>query len=149
VTSSELRLSNLIEAPRDRVFRAITDAAEVDQWSTGGVPAGKARVEPRPDGAFSMGWNEGPDRVLRIEPERQLVLRWPRPQGDLRVTFDLEAKASGTAVYLTSIGYAKDESPRILHDRGGWSDLLVCLKNFIEGGEAGFANAYDAQVRDV
>ncbi len=149
VTSKELHLSNLIEATPDRVFAAFTDASELDHWSTGGVPKGKARVDPRPGGAFSMGGDGGPDRVLEIEAGRHLALRWPRANGDLRVSFDLEAKASGTAVYLASVGYGPDEAPEILHHRGGWSDRLVCLKNFIEGGDAGFANAYDAQVRET
>ena len=149
VTSAELRLSNLIEATPERIFQAFTDAAQLDHWSTGGVPAGRARIEPRPGGAFSMGWEDGPDRVLEMESDRRLVLQWPRPQGDLRVTFDLEAKASGTAVYLASTGYPANESAAILDHRGRWSDLLVCLKNFVEGGEAGFANAYDAQGREA
>jgi len=148
VTSPELRLSNLIEATPDRVFRALTDAAELDRWSTGGVPKGRARIDARPGGVFSMGWDEGPDQVLEIAPGRRLVLRWPRPAGDLRVAFDLETKASGTAVYLRSTGYGSAEASEILYHRGGWSDLLVCLKNFIEGGDAGFANAYEAQVRE-
>ncbi len=148
VTSAELRLSNLIEATPDRVFRAFTTPAELDHWSTGGVPRGKARIEPRPGGAFSMGWDEGPDRVLELTPDRRIVVRWPRARGDLQVAFDLEAKASGTAVYLRSVGYGPDETAEILYHRGGWSDLLVCLKNFLEGGDAGFANAYGSQVRE-
>ncbi len=149
VASTELRLSSLVETTPNRVFKALTDAGELDHWSTGGMPAGKARIDPRVGGAFSLGWEDGPDRILDIEPDRRLVLRWPRPRGDLRVRLDLEAKASGTAVYLTSTGYRGDESAEILHHRGGWSDLLVCLKNFVEGGDAGFANAYDAQVREA
>jgi len=149
VASAELKLSNLIETTPERVFKALTDGAELDRWSTGGVPAGKARVDPRPGGAFSMGWDDGPDRVLEIIPDRRLVVRWPRPRGDLRVSFDLETKASGTAIYLASTGYGGEESAEILYHRGGWSDLLVCLKNFVEGGDSGFANAYDAQVHEA
>lgn len=148
VVSRELRLSNLIEAEPARIFAALTDAAQVDHWSSGAVPQGKARVEPRVGGGFSMGWDDGPDRIMEFEPDRRLVLRWPRQKGDLRAAFDLEPKSSGTAVYLTSTGYGEGEAAEILHHRGAWSDLLVCLKNLLEGGDAGFANAYDTQVRE-
>jgi uncharacterized protein YndB with AHSA1/START domain len=148
VTSRELRLSNLIEAPPERLFAALTDVAQVDHWSTGGVPKGKARVEPCVGGAFSMGWDDGPDRILEFEPPRRIGLRWPREKGDLHITFSLEPKSSGTAVYLASAGYTEGEQAEILYHRGGWSDLLVCLKNFVEAGDAGFASAYDRQVRE-
>jgi len=149
VDPAELRLSTLIEASSARVFEALTDPAQVDHWSTGGVPKGKARVDPHPGGAFSMGWDDGPDRVLDIEGDRRLVLRWPRGQGDLHIAFDLETKASGTAIYFASAGYAAGEASEVLYHRGGWSDLLVCLRNFIEGGDAGFVDPYDAQVRQA
>ncbi len=149
VTSRELRLSNLIEAPPDRIFAAFTDPRQLDHWSTGGVPKGKARVDPKAGGAFSMGWDDGPDRILDLVEDRRIALRWPRSQGDLRVEFGLEPKSSGTAIYLLSAGYGEGEDTENLHHRGGWSDLLVCLKNFLEGGDSGFANPYDAQVREA
>ncbi len=96
-----------------------------------------------------MGWEEDPDRILDYESNRRIVLRWPRNNGDLRVEFSLEPKSSGTAIYLLSTGYREDEASEILYHRGGWSDLLVCLKNFIEGGDSGFANAYDTQAREA
>ncbi len=148
VTSRDLRLSNLIEVPPERIFAAFTDPAQLEAWSTGGVPQGKVRVDPTAGGAFAMGWDDGPDRILDLEPDRRIALRWPRPRGDLRVEFTLEPKSSGTAIYLVSTGYREDEAADILYHRGGWSDLLVCLKNFLEGGDAGFENAYDAQVRE-
>ncbi len=149
VTSRELRLSNLIEVPPERLFAAFTDETQLDHWSTGGVPRGKSRVDPRPGGGFSTGWADGPDGILDLEPGRRITLRWPRPPSELRVEFTLEPKSSGTAIYLASTGYGPDDASEILHDRGGWSDLLVCLKNFLEGGDAGFENAYGEQVRET
>ena len=76
-----------------------------------------------------------------------MVLRWPLREGELRVSMELEEKASGTAIYLVEDGYADVGSPRILEHRGRWSDLLVCLKNQIESGHAGFLSAYENQMR--
>lgn len=149
VDSKELRLSALIEARVERVFAALTTPEQLDHWSTGGVPKGKARVDLREGGSFSLGWEKGPDRVLEVQPNRRLVLRWPRTSGDLRVALDLEEKSSGTALYLTSAGYGDTEAVEILYHRGGWSDLLVCLKNYIEGGDSGFIDSYDDQVKET
>lgn len=148
VASRELFLSNLVDAPPSRVYAALTSADQVDAWSTGGVPRGRARVEPEVSGAFALGLEDGPDRILELVPDARLALRWPRPLGDLRVEFTLEPKSSGTAVYLKSTGYGPDEASEILRHRGAWSERLVCLKNLVEGGEAGFLNVYGDQVQE-
>ena len=147
VTSPELRLSALVEAAPARVFQALTDPAELDGWTTGGVPTKRARAELRAGGAFAFGREDGPDRILEIERGRRMVLRWPLREGELRVSLELEEKASGTALYVVASGYADIASPRIIEHRGRWSDLLVCLKNQIESGHAGFLNAYEDQMR--
>ncbi len=147
-TSMDLRLSNLIEAPQARVYEALVDPAQVDQWTTGGMPQGPASVEPRVGGVFAPGRGAA-GRITAIEPGARMTLEWrhegPASQVDLR----LESKSSGTAVYLVKTGFPAGHEPAIVNDRGMWSDLLVCLKNFIEGGDAGFANAYETQAREV
>ena len=148
VTAAELRLSNLIEASADRVFAALLDPAQVDHWTTGGVPQGRTRIEPRAGGTFVPGRGGPPGRIVALEPDRGVVLEWPAAESPARVELRLEPKSSGTAVYLEKTGYPPGHEATVLRDRGMWSDLLVCLKNFVEGGDAGFANAYDAQVRE-
>ncbi len=148
VTSKELRLSNLIESPPERIFQALTDPAEVDAWSTGGVPRGRTTFGPPDVGAFFFAPEDGPSEVLEQDSPRRIVLGWPRGGGDLRVSLELEPKASGTAIYVVASGYSEGQEATILRDRGRWSDLLVCLKNFLDGGDAGFENAYETQVRE-
>ena len=145
----EVRLATIVDAPRERVFAALTDPSQIDHWVTGGLPGGNVRLEPRPGGELSLGWERGPNRVLEIERDRRLVLGWPSEWGDLRIAFDLETKASGTAVYLTSRGYGPGRTHDVLLDRGGWSDHLTSLRNLVESGEAGFLNPYADQVRDA
>lgn len=149
VDAPVLRLSNLIEAPPDRIFAAFTDPGQLDRWTTGGVPQGKAHVEPRIGGSFLPGRGGGPGRILEFVPGQRIVLEWPGLGVTTRIGILLEAKSSGTAVYLGKSGYREGDSAAIVRDRGAWSDLLVCLKNFIEVGDAGFANAYEAQVRET
>ena len=148
VSAPELRLSTLIEAPAERISVAFTDPSQLDHWTTGGVPQGKARVEPRIGGTFLPGRGGSPGRIQSIEPETSFVLEWSERESVSRVEVRMEPKSSGTAVYLTKTGYREGNATAVLNDRGAWSDLLVCLKNFVESGDAGFANAYDAQVRE-
>ncbi len=146
VNAAELRLSNLIETTPDRIYDAFLDPRQLDAWTSGGVPNGTSRVEPRVGGDFIPG-RGGPGRILALEKDTRLLVEWPSGPASRRIEWRLEPKASGTAVYLHATGYAAGDSAAILRDRGAWSDLLVCLKNFLEGGDAGFANAYEDQMR--
>ncbi len=148
VTGAELRLSNLIEAPTDLVFEALTDPDRVDRWTTGGVPRGTTRIEPRVGGVFVPGRGGPEGRIVAFEPDRRITLEWRRDESAAQVELRLEPKSSGTAVYLLKTGYPPGHEATVLQDRGTWSDLLVCMKNLVESGDAGFANDYDAQVRE-
>ncbi len=149
VTTPELKLSNLIEAPAERVFDALVEPAQLDRWTTGGNPEGATHIEPRVGGAFVPGRGGPPGTIVGIEPNSRLVIEWPRGEPAARIDLRLEPKSSGTAIYLVKTGYPTAHEAAILQDRGTWSDLLVCLKNHIEGGDAGFANAYEAQIRET
>jgi uncharacterized protein YndB with AHSA1/START domain len=149
VTSPEVRLSVLVEAAPPKVFDAFVRRADVAHWSTGGVPDQEARVDARPGGVFAFGSSDGPDRIQEWDPGRRIVLRWSIEPGDRIVQFDFDAKASGTAVYLTVTGLPSNDPEGILRQRGRWSDRLVCLKNLVESGASGFLNAYADQVREA
>lgn len=41
----EIRMATLVRAPRERIYDALTQAAELDAWFTSG-----AEVDPRPGG---------------------------------------------------------------------------------------------------
>ena len=149
VTSSELRLSVLIESPGSKVFGAFADPAHVGHWSTGEDGRRDTRVEPWPGGEFSWGMADGPDRVLEWLPDRRIELRRTHEPDGGTIRFDLEEKASGTAVYLTATGFHADDIEGIRRQRGRWSDRFVCLKNFVESGSSGFTNAYEQQVHET
>lgn len=147
VAVPEVRLTCLVEAPSERVFAALTDAAQVDRWSSGGPPSGDVEIELRRGGAYTLGGDEVRGEVVEIQEDRRLAVRWLRGDREHRVGIDLETKASGTAVYFSSSGYGPGDEPLALTDRGRWSDRLVCLRNLIEAGDVGFLDPYDDQVR--
>ncbi len=144
----EVRLSALIEAPPPKVFGAFANPTDLVHWLSGGVPRGKAHVEPRNGGAFGIESSGDPDRVEDWTPDRRIVLRSSR-EPDRTLRFEFEEKASGTAVYLVDHGFARAAPDDVARHRGRWSDRLVCLKNFIESGSSGFLNAYDDQIREA
>lgn len=132
----DLRLTVLVESPQGRVFEAFADPSRLRQWAQTGSDS--VRIEPHVGGRVELAWDDGPDEILEWVANRRIAMRWPRPQGDLRLAFDFEEKASGTAIYFSSEGYTDDEIPAMIHDRGRWSALFVGLKNLIEGGDPGF-----------
>jgi uncharacterized protein YndB with AHSA1/START domain len=138
VTSTDLRLSVLIEASLADVFDAFSDAKSLGHWSSGGVPRAEARLEPRSGGTIALGTGDGPDRVLGWSGEEGRAAR-----------FEFEEKASGTAVYLAESGFPSGDFGLVLRERGRWSDRFVGLKNFVESGSSGFTNAYEAQVHEI
>jgi uncharacterized protein YndB with AHSA1/START domain len=146
VRAPEVRLACLIEASASRVFAALTEPSQVAAWSPTPAPS-PADAERRAAGGHPLGGPEG--EVLEIERDRRLVVGPPRGRHGLVRAFDLEPKASGTAVYLHETGFAPDDRARVVRHRGSWSDRLVGLRNFIESGEVGFGNDYDAQVREA
>ena len=136
----------LIEAKPSKVFGAFADPAQLDHWSTGGLPLGTATVEPKPGGIFSFASNGGSLQVTEWHRDQRIALRWSRHTSDLAIGFDFEEKASGTAIYFAILGFRNDETQEIVRQRGRWSQLFVCLKNFVESGTSGFLNPYGDQV---
>jgi len=129
------------------VFGAFADPAQLDHWSTGGLPRGAATVEPRPGGTYSFGWDAGPMQVTEWKTDQHIALRWSRHTSGFVIKFDFEEKSSGTAIYFALAGFAAEDTEDIVRQRGRWSELFVCLKNFLESGSSGFQNSYEDQIR--
>lgn len=138
-----LTLQWVLDAPRDRVFRALTEPAELATWwgphgfrtlVTGfdlSVGGGYRFAMQPPDGAqFHLS-----GEFLEIDPPRRLVytFRWEEPSPDDRdtiVTLSLDALGDATAVSLVQGEFATEE--RVALHRGGWSDSFEKLRAAIE-----------------
>lgn len=138
-----LTLRWVLDAPRDRVFRALTEPAELARWwgprgfrtlvteldlSVGG--GYRFAMQP-PDGALFHLSGE----FLEIDPPRRLVyaFRWEEPSPDDRdtiVTLSLDAMGDATAVSLVQGEFATEE--RVALHRDGWSDSFEKLRADIE-----------------
>ncbi len=136
--SPAIRLSIRIDAPRDKVFRALLDPAVMNQWI-----ASAAEVEARQGGRYSYGWSYkvdgrevvgGPRRILELVENEKLVTDWPDWRGDESVpvqtiTWQLEDEAGATRVTLVHSGFvrAADWSDYPF----GWGEFLAALEKAV------------------
>jgi uncharacterized protein YndB with AHSA1/START domain len=137
--SPEIRTSIVIDAPPDRVFRALIDPAALNTWI-----ASAAEVEPHVGGRYSFGWTYqhggrnvtgGPTRILELVPNERLVTDWPDWRGDpqkppTRVAWLIEPFGSKTRVTVVH-----GEFPRTVDISDypfGWRGFLNQLKTVVE-----------------
>ena len=146
--SSRIDRSIEIDAPVQRVWKALTDAAEIGVWNQvkieGRYAAGQevwmTSVHPQYAG---MRW---PVRIVELTEPRRLVWRWHpgaiEPGADLarepwtRVTFTLEPVAGGTRLTVSETGFddiALERRARAFEENAqGWTEVLGWLKTHVE-----------------
>lgn len=140
--SPEIRLSIIIDAPPERIFKALLDPAALNAWI-----ATAAEVEPHVGGRYSYGWryqhggsdvDGGPTRILDLVPNERLVTDWPDWRGDpskppTRVSWLLEPVGGKTRVTVVH-----GEFPRAVDISDypfGWPGFLNQLKEHGERSE--------------
>ena len=138
-----LELSCTLEAPRERIFRALTDPAElVKWWGPSGFTTPQIEVELRVGGGYRFGM-QPPDgelfnlagEFLEIDPPSMLAytFRWEEPDPDDRETvvrLSLETTAAGVTELSLSQGRFATEARWALH-RDGWTDSFAKLSELI------------------
>jgi uncharacterized protein YndB with AHSA1/START domain len=133
-----------IAAPVERVFKAISDAAEIRRrspelsvYEMDTRVGGKWRLEmrpPQPYHGFDVIQHGG--EILEFDPPRLLVYTWTAnfhndPNQRSIVRWELSPTKSGTHVKLTHSGLATE--PSACKDyAGGWPGVLDKLKKFAE-----------------
>lgn len=142
-------VERFIAATPARVFRALTDAAELEQWFFS-----DAHTDPRTGGSYRMRWRSMTDRArdhdrfgnyIELIPDRKVVFEWkgdPSQQfglGDIQgtiVTITLTPEAGGTRVTLVHSGWPTDPEGRDWADKhnGGWTFYLENLSHFLGSG---------------
>lgn len=136
-----------IEAPRERVWAALTGEAEVPKWwgVAGQYETTAAEIDLRVGGRYrftgtsaGMGSFEVGGEYRAVEPPRRLVYTWNPGWEDGAVgsvvEMLLEARDGGTLLRLVHTGFAT-RSALEDHERG-WPPVLRSLKVRTEGGIA-------------
>jgi uncharacterized protein YndB with AHSA1/START domain len=137
----------VLNSPRSRVWRAITDVREFNQWF------GVALTTPFAPGAVVSGYITSPGHesllmtawVETMEPERCFSFRWHPSAIDPNVdyaadpttlvTFILDEVDGGTKLTITETGFdALPESRRTKAFSGnasGWEQQLQRIRNYV------------------
>jgi uncharacterized protein YndB with AHSA1/START domain len=137
----EIRMSLVIDASPEAVFRALMDPELVNRWT--GSTSAAIDVEA---GTYSYGWQYehegkqvtgGPTRILELVPNRRLVLDWPDWRGDPSVTgqtisFTLTQEGSATRVDFVHSGFTR--AADISDYPFGWDHFLGELEKVVLQG---------------
>ncbi len=125
-----------IAASPERVWRALTEAAELERW----FPL-EARVEPGAGGSIYLSWkNEyaGESRILAWDPPRHLRISWGAlddTEGVAQVTdFHIEGGGGRARLRVVTSGFPADASwdEWVEGTRRGWRYELTSLRHYLE-----------------
>ena len=134
-----------LNAPPERVWKALTDAAELVRW----FPL-EARVEPGEGGSVYMSWkNEyaGTSDILAWEPDERLAISWSwsdDPDVPPQVTeYRIAGRGGRTVLNVVTSGFPDDPSwdAFVEGTNRGWVFELQSLKQYLE--------AHDGEEREV
>lgn len=144
-TDFALTLERRVDAPRDRVWRAWTDPAEVKKWwGSGDNYAESVEMDVRVGGRFRivMRGAEGGRYVAEgtyeeVVPSVKLVHTWMWGDGawadiDMRVTIEFSDDGDGTKIVLTHENFPDQEACDI-HNQG-WTGQLGSMEKYILEG---------------
>lgn len=138
IETRSIDLSIEIAQDPDRIWRAITDPAEIANWF-----APEARVEPGVDGSLWVSWGGGMEYSQKIEiwepgKHLRLVDVRPAPTGPMKLCLDFYIIAgNGTCqLRIVNSGFGTDSNWDNEFDAvsEGWRVFLPMLRNSITGG---------------
>jgi uncharacterized protein YndB with AHSA1/START domain len=133
-----IEITKRIDAPPERVFRALTDADELGRWWTSSTES-----DPRTGGEFVYRFefeDEARNHVYAgryedVTPNERVRFPWNGRFGDTTVEFALGPSDRGTELTLTHSGWTEEaEEARQMHVQG-WSFFLDNLDRYLAGGE--------------
>jgi uncharacterized protein YndB with AHSA1/START domain len=116
-----LRIERRLAHPVERVWRAVTEPAELERWFVAPVP-----WTPELGEVFAAGGESG--RVTELEPPRSIAWTW----GAERYRFELAPQAEGCLLVFTHV-FNPDLGPAWQH-AAGWETYFDRLDAHLAGG---------------
>jgi uncharacterized protein YndB with AHSA1/START domain len=128
-----------VGAAPETVFRALTDAAELERW----FPSA-AESDPRPGGAYSYRFEFEQDTsrnhtysgaYTTFEPPSRVAYDWQTADGPTRVELQVVPAGDGSRVSLRHTGWDAHSDEGVEQFRQGWGGFLANLQAYLERGE--------------
>jgi uncharacterized protein YndB with AHSA1/START domain len=128
-----------VDAPPEAVFRALTDASELERW----FPSA-AESDPRPGGAYTYRFEFEQDTSRNhtyegtytdFETPGRVAYDWRTNAGPTTVDFRVKPSGDGSEVALSHTGWDAHTDEGVEEFRQGWGGFLANLKAYLEGGE--------------
>lgn len=137
-----------IEAPRERVWQAITDPADLAQWLLPPMLGAGMKRDANDTLFVSMGGMEIPVATLEeVDAPRQMRSRG-LPDGLIAITYVLEEEKAGTRVTVTMSGFEglpeDARQDRMTPSGAAWGKALANLKAHVAGTALPFPEGYVA-----
>jgi uncharacterized protein YndB with AHSA1/START domain len=129
-TGTSLIVRRTFDAPRERVWRAFTDADELEQWFVPeGMTAEVRANELEAGGEMAISWTDGENHIgnegyyVDVVENERLVSGGETADGELRLTYEFRDVDEGTEVVITQ------EFPGPVPDGAaeGWASMLDAL----------------------
>ena len=130
-----------INVPRQRVWQALTEPEQLEQWYAPGCPW---EIPALQAGAKVKFYNTDTDiqlaRIEVVEPLHILTLRWQLDEADpstsLLNSFRLEEENGATRVIVTQTGYESlpedARQQQIEQDEEAYTSIVESLKTYLE-----------------
>jgi uncharacterized protein YndB with AHSA1/START domain len=136
-----IELTRTIEAPPERVFRALTESDELVRW----FPS-SAVSDPRAGGSFEYRFDfpDAPERnhayggvYHEVEPNKRVSYPWSGKLGETRVDVELRPEGDATALTLRHVGWGEgaEWGQSLEMHREGWGFFVDNLASYLERGE--------------
>jgi uncharacterized protein YndB with AHSA1/START domain len=137
-----------IDAPRERVWQAVTEPAQLAQWFL--PPMYSPQMKRDESGLTFVLMGDVPIPIATLEaaePPHRATLR-TAPDQLLAITYTLAEENGGTGVTVTMSGFERlpedAREDRLLPSGMAWEKALANLKAFIAGAELPFPEGYVA-----
>ena len=137
--SRTLKQGLFIQAPPDKVFRALIEPRLLKKWFLE-----SATLSPRTGGNYTFTWHgdyNHSGKVLNYAKDKTLSLSWPaylkgKHLGTTRATFRLKPKDNGTVLELAHSGFKSGNQWVEFYGAvcSGWAYFLTNLKSVLQHG---------------